>query len=280
MCTWPRRVPFRMIPTCMTLTCTGASRAELSPTTSAGTRQLQPRGNMPTTSPPAWMAAPTARVRTAPPALLRAQWGCTHWPVAPRQTPSPWSASLKVETQALASTAVPHGCPQAQPTWRCYGGHSPCLSGAPARMGCSRMMFEKACRLALMGQGTSEQDPGKMKLQCSQVGNTTPSLVPPLVPGGASEQSGPLLCEVHGLGGPSNDQEVQKWFPPLGPDLFYCERTHGKNSGSHMPPLVPRQEVDLHKLVTCFLFIAPSLAAGREAGRPGQRLQLVFTSLV
>lgn len=198
-----------MIPTCMTLTCTGASRAELSPTTSAGTRRLQLRGSMPTTSPRAWMAVPTARVRRAPPALLRAQWGCTHWPVVPRLTPSPWSASLRVETQALGSMAVPHTCPQALPTWRCYEGHSPCLLGVPARMGCSRVMFEKACHLARMGQGTSEQDPGKMKLQCSQAGNTTPLPVPPCVPGGASDQ-GVALCCV-GLMGWEGHQ-MTKWF--------------------------------------------------------------------
>lgn len=43
---------------------------------------------------------------------------------------------------------------------------------------------------------------------------------------------------------------------------------------------VPRLEVTLPRLVTCFLFIAPSLAAGREAGGPPQRLQLGFLPLV
>lgn len=149
------------------------------------------------------MAAPTVHAQTALPALLRAQWGCIHWPAVPRPILSPWSVSLRAETRVRGSMAVPHGSPQALPTWRCYEGHSPCLSGAPARMGCSRVISEKACRLVLMGQGTSEQDPGKMKLQCNQVGNTSPSPVPPCVPGGASKQRVALCCvrlmgwEVH-----------------------------------------------------------------------------------
>lgn len=71
-----------------------------------------------------------------------------------------------------------------------------------------------------------------------------------------------MLC---GLEGPSNDQVVLKWFPALSHDLFCCIRTHGKNTGPHTTATSP--QAYLHKLVTCFLFIAPSLAAGREAGR-------------
>lgn len=78
-------------------------------------------------------------------------------------------------------------------------------------------------------------------------------------------ESGPLLCGVNGLGGSSNDQVVLKWFPPLSHDLFYCERTHWKKTGPHTTS--PGPQAYLCKLVTCFLSIAPSLAAGREARR-------------
>lgn len=75
----------------------------------------------------------------------------------------------------------------------------------------------------------------------------------------------PFAMGVNGLGGSSNDQVVLKWFSAFSHDLFYCVRTYGKNTGPHTTSTGP--QAYLHKLDTCFLFIAPSLAAGREAGR-------------
>lgn len=161
----------------MTRTCTGASRAGLSLRTSADPGRLRLSRSAPSTSRPAWTAAPAARVRTAPPARLRALQGHTHWPAVPRATPSPWLASPRLPTPAPCSTAAPRGQagrrPTAPATSRCSGGHSPCPSEAPARTGWSRATCGTPHPTALTARAISARGPGGTRPQCSRQGSAT-----------------------------------------------------------------------------------------------------------